>query len=390
VSGPRQKPPAGPPPSAGVLARYARAYARELGVTEGRVRARISYMILGGLLERAGTDEEGHRFQAAQGHRFPEIELRMIQNIGAVAARVVTPATALALGIAIALLFGNPWTNATSRASRLLLQSSVVGLGFGIPIRVVLAAGGQGIVVTAFFIAAALVAGLILGRWMGIERHTSMLIASGTSICGGSAIAAVGPAIGASLEAMSVSLATVFVLNAVALYVFPVVGHALHLSQHQFGVWAALAIHDTSSVVGASASYGVQALQEATILKLARALWILPLAISAPWIVRHHALGVMLPDDPAAAARRRLVVPWFIALFVAAALARSVSPPSWTATYAAVALAARYTLILTLFLIGLGLTRAQLRAVGARPLLQGLALWIAVATVSLALVYWGA
>ena len=313
----------------------------------------------------------------------------MLHDVVGTAARLITPATALGLGIAIALFFGNPWTQVTSRASRLLLQASVVGLGFGIPIRVVLAAGGQGIVATALFITAALAAGLALGRWMRIERHTSMLIASGTSICGGSAIAAVGPAIGASLEAMSVSLATVFVLNAVALYVFPVIGHALQLTQHQFGVWAALAIHDTSSVVGASAAFGAPALQEATILKLARALWILPLAVAAPWIVRHPVLGFALPDDASIARRKRLVVPWFIGLFVAAALARSLSPVAWTGTYDALAAAARYALVVTLFLIGLGLTRAQLRAVGARPLLLGVSLWIVVATASLALVYWG-
>lgn len=311
----------------------------------------------------------------------------MLHDVMSALGRLVSPPVALGTGIALALSLGNPWPRAAARASRLLLQASIVGLGFGIPVRVVLAAGGSGVVGTAAFIAVALLVGLGLGRWMRLERHTAMLITSGTSICGGSAIAAVGPAIGASLESMSVSLATVFVLNAVALYVFPPLGHALQLTQHQFGVWAALAIHDTSSVVGASAAYGAQALQDATILKLARALWILPLALLAPWIAGRFAGGAA--SQGLVRPRARVAVPWFIGLFVVAAVVRSLSPVAWTSAYDGVAGIARFALVVTLFLIGSQLTRAQLRAVGVRPLVHGVVLWILVATASLGLVYWG-
>src|SRR6266545_5483386 len=180
-----------------------------------------------------------------------------------------TPALGLGLGVTVALTLGNPAPQLTGRAAKWLLQIAVVGLGFGTTFAAVIAVGRTGVGYTVVGIGTALTLGLLLGYWLGIERQTSFLITAGTSICGGSAIAAVGPAIGAGSEAMSVSLATVFLLNAVALYLFPPVGHLLHLSQHQFAVWAAIAIHDTSSVVGAAASYGPVALEQATVLKLA-------------------------------------------------------------------------------------------------------------------------
>jgi uncharacterized integral membrane protein (TIGR00698 family) len=211
---------------------------------------------------------------------------------------------------------------------------------------------------------------------MGVERDLSMLVTAGTSICGGSAVAALGSAIGASREAMSVALATVFVLNAVALYTFPPIGHLLDLSQHQFGIWAALAIHDTSSVVGAAASYGPLALEEATILKLARALWILPLALLAPR---------MRGRAPSNRKHTPVVIPWFIGLFVLAAVARSLASPGAIGWFDAGARAGRIVLVFTLFLIGANLTRAQLRAVGLRPFLHGLVLWIAVGSATLAI-----
>lgn len=253
-----------------------------------------------------------------------------------------------------------------------LLQVAVVALGLGIPLDSLIRAGTTGVGLTILLIVAVFAAGIQLGRWMGVERDLSMLITAGTSICGGSAVAALGPAIGASREAMSVALATVFVLNSVALYTFPPIGHLLDLSQHQFGIWAALAIHDTSSVVGAAASYGPLALQEATILKLARALWILPLALLAP---------VLLRRTPA---RGRLVLPWFIGFFVLAAVARSLASPAAIGWFDAGARAGRTVLVLTLFLIGANLTRAQLRAVGLRPFLHGLVLWLLVGGVTLA------
>jgi uncharacterized integral membrane protein (TIGR00698 family) len=279
-----------------------------------------------------------------------------------------TPAIALAAGALLALSLGNPWQEATGIISSRLLQVSIVALGLGIPLENLIRAGSAGVGLTAVLIAAVFAAGIQLGRWMGVERDLTMLVAAGTSICGGSAVAALGPAIGASREAMSVALATVFVLNAVALYLFPAIGHLLDLSEHQFGVWAALAIHDTSSVVGAAASYGPIALEEATILKLARALWIFPLVLVATRL-RPRAQGDVSNTTG---------FPWFIAFFVLAAVARSFASPGKIAWFEAGAGAGRTALVLTLFLIGSSLTRPQLRAVGLRPFLHGLVLWVAV------------
>jgi uncharacterized integral membrane protein (TIGR00698 family) len=284
-----------------------------------------------------------------------------------------SPPLALALGAALALLVGNPSPEWTGLAARTLLQAAIVGLGFGMPLGVVLSAGATGVGYTALGLAAALGLGLGLGRWLRIEQRTSVLITAGTSICGASAIAAVGPAIGATAEAMSVALATIFILNAIALYLFPFLGHLLDLTQHQFAVWAALAIHDTSSVVGAAASFGPAALGEATVLKLARALWIVPLTIGAASLV--HA--------PRHGTRRRATVPWFVGAFVLAALVRSLLPPSAAPALDAVARGARTVLALTLFLIGLGLTRATLANVGLRPMLQGVLLWAALGSLTL-------
>lgn len=256
---------------------------------------------------------------------------------------------------------------------------AVVGLGLGIPLHNLIRAGTTGIGLTVVLIAVVFAAGILLGKWMGVERDLTMLVTAGTSICGGSAVAAMGPAIGASREAMSVALATVFTLNAVALYVFPAIGHLVGLSQHQFGIWAALAIHDTSSVVGAAASYGPLALQEATILKLARALWILPLVLVAS---THRA------RTSGTAEGARLVPPWFIAFFVLAAVARSLAAPPAIEWFDTGARMARTALVLTLFLIGANLTRAQLRAVGHRPFVLGLVLWIGVGSTTLATLVW--
>jgi uncharacterized integral membrane protein (TIGR00698 family) len=252
----------------------------------------------------------------------------------------------------------------------------VVALGLGISLDSLVRAGTTGVGLTIIVIAAVFAVGLQLGRWMAVERDLSILVTAGTSICGGSAVAALGPAIGASREAMSIALATVFVLNAVALYIFPPIGHMLNLSEHQFGVWAALAIHDTSSVVGAAASYGPLALEEATILKLARALWILPLAlIVTRW--RTPSNG---------GSRSSVAIPWFIGLFVLAAVARALATPGTIEWFDAGARAGRTALVLTLFLIGANLTREQLRTVGVRPFLHGLVLWIIVGCTTLAAV----
>lgn len=286
-----------------------------------------------------------------------------------------SPAVALALGAALALALGNPLPRLTRVGGKWLLQGAVVGLGFGMPLSAIATAGRAGIGFTVAGIATALTLGLLLGRWLRVERQASFLIAAGTSICGGSAIAALGPAIGAEGEAMSVALGTVFVLNGAALYLFPAIGHHLHLSQHQFAIWAAVAIHDTSSVVGAAASYGPAALQQATVLKLARALWIVPLTLGAAAIERRRR-------GPTAA-RTSLTFPWFIGLFLVAALIRTLLPPSSAGALHVVTLVAHGALVLTLFLIGAGLTRATLRSVGTRPLVQGVILWAAVGALAL-------
>jgi uncharacterized integral membrane protein (TIGR00698 family) len=287
-----------------------------------------------------------------------------------------SPALALALGAAFALVLGNPFAGQAAWGARVLLQTCVVGLGFGMPLAAVLRAGATGIGYTVAGIATALVLGLLLGRWLRVEREISVLITAGTSICGGSAIAAVGPAIGARMESMSVSLATVFVLNAVALYLFPLIGRLVGLSEAQFAVWAAVAIHDTSSVVGAASMYGAQALESATVLKLARALWIVPLTLAAAAYMRHR-------DAAYAASGVRVKIPWFIGFFVLAAIVRTLTPQLAVPVWDGVARFARTGLVLALFLIGAGLTPATLRAVGLRPFTQGVLLWIAVAGLGL-------
>ena len=312
----------------------------------------------------------------------------------------LTPALALAAGVAFALVLGDPFPWHTGPAARLLLQASVVGLGFGLPLGRVLAAGAAGFLYTAGGIAATLALGALLGRWLRVEGHTAFLVTAGTSICGGSAIAAVGPVIGAGPHAMAVALGTVFLLNGVALYVFPLVGGALELTQGQFALWAAIAIHDTSSVVGAAASYGAEALRLATVLKLSRALWIFPLALgTAVWVRRRGrdapgggvggtggAGGVDGVADGAGPAPGRPAIPWFIGLFLLAALTRSLAPAAAEPLMEGVVAVARQLLVLTLFLIGAGLSVEALRGVGWRPLVLGLLLWAAVSVLTLAVV----
>ena len=288
-----------------------------------------------------------------------------------------SPPLALALGAAFALSLGNPFPELSARLSRWLLQACVVGLGFGLSLAVVVAAGTAGLGYTVLGIMATLALGTAFGRWLRVEGETSFLITAGTSICGGSAIAAVGPAIGATAGSMSVALATVFVLNAVALYLFPPIGHLAGLTQEQFAIWAAVAIHDTSSVVGAAAVYGSRALEYATVLKLARALWVLPLALGAALYTRSARLRT---DTEGGSAVR---IPWFIGLFLLAALLRTLAPLQLASAFDGVAHAARTGLVLTLFLIGAGLSRETLRHVGPRPFVQGLLLWMTIAGLSL-------
>lgn len=277
-----------------------------------------------------------------------------------------SPPLALALGLALALTVGSPFK--TSRQTKLLLQCSVVGLGFGMNLQKVVEAGRAGILFTIATIIVTLTAGFLLGRAMQISSGTSHLIASGTAICGGSAIAAVGPVIGASDEEMSVSLGTVFILNSIALFLFPIIGHALQMTQTQFGVWSAIAIHDTSSVVGAAAAYGAEALQIATTVKLTRALWIVPLVIGTAFAFRKG--------------KTRVTIPWFILFFLLASVARTYVPAPellWTTLVRA----ARIGLTVTLFLIGSQLSRQSLAKVGIRPLLLGVILWVLISAAGL-------
>ena len=282
-----------------------------------------------------------------------------------------SPPLALALGLALALALGNPFPEFTSRCSKWLLQVSVVGLGFGMSLREVLHAGRSGFLYTLVGISFAVACGLLLGRALSVERTPSLLISVGTAICGGSAIAALGPVIDADDHDMAVSLGTVFILNAIALFAFPILGHRFALSQNQFGIWSALAIHDTSSVVGAAARYGSVALAVATTVKLTRALWIVPVTLAVAALNKHKA---------------RVQVPWFILFFLLASVARSYSPQSFMPVYAVVLSAAKIGLAVTLFLIGSGLSRKAIAEVGPRPLIQGIVLWAIVAAGSMWLV----
>lgn len=285
-----------------------------------------------------------------------------------------SPPVALALGLAIALAVGNPFPALAGKPTRLLLQSSVVLLGFGMNLDAVYKAGKDGILFTVATILGTLLLGYLLGRWLSVREKTSALIASGTAICGGSAIAAVGPAVNAEPEEMSVSLGTVFILNSVALFLFPLFGHVLGMTEHQFGIWAAIAIHDTSSVVGASQAYGQEAMTTATTVKLARALWIAPVALIFAFIYRKKDADT----------KTKVSIPWFIFLFLAAATVRTYSPsiilPS---IFDSLVNLAKAGMTVTLFLIGASLSIKTLKAVGVRPLIQGIILWIVISSVSL-------
>jgi uncharacterized integral membrane protein (TIGR00698 family) len=255
-------------------------------------------------------------------------------------------------------------------ASKLLLQGAVVGLGFGMNLYDIIRTGKVSFVYTFVGISASLLAGYLIGKALKVETKSSYLISAGTAICGGSAIAAVAPITEASDEQIAVSLGTVFVLNSVALLAFPPIGMALHLSQSQFGLWSALAIHDTSSVVGAAAKYGAAALAIATTVKLARALWIVPLSLATAAFRKHKA---------------NIQWPWFILLFCGAAMLNTYLPAG-AGVYAELSRLGKLGLTATLFLIGSGVSRKTLRQVGARPLLQGVFLWLLVASFSLFLI----
>jgi len=285
----------------------------------------------------------------------------------------VSPPIALTMGLIFGLIFPHPYSRSSRMLSKFLLQASVVGLGFGMNLHQVVQAGRSGFLYTMLGIVFTLLAGMGLGILLNVQRVPAFLISTGTAICGGSAIAAVGPITHASDEEMAVSLGTIFVLNSVALLIFPAIGAALKLTQQQFGLWAALAIHDTSSVVGAAAKYGTVALGIATTVKLARALWIVPLSLATA-VVRH--------------AKAKIQWPWFIGLFCLAAVCNTYLP-SGSPEYSLAVKVAKIGLTVTLFLIGTGISLETIKRVGHRPLLQGIILWLLVSVGSLWLIRLG-
>lgn len=280
----------------------------------------------------------------------------------------VSPAAALFMGIAIALTIGAPYAKMNKKVSKYLLQAAVVGLGFGMNLFAALESGKDGMLFTIVSVVGVMVIGVLMGRVLKVNPKNAYLISSGTAICGGSAIAAVAPIIDADDNDTSLALATIFILNAVALFIFPPIGEALGLSQQQFGTWAAIAIHDTSSVVGAGAAYGEEALQVATTIKLTRALWIFPLALVSILVFRSKG--------------KKVAVPWFIFLFILAMVANTylAIPESVTKT---IVFASKKALSLTLFLIGCGLSVAAIRKVGAKPLILGVILWALISITTL-------
>ena len=283
----------------------------------------------------------------------------------------VTPPVALFLGLAFALLCGQAYPAFNKKVSKKLLQYSVVGLGFGMNLHASLASGKEGMMFTIVSVVGTMVMGMLIGRkLLKMNRDTSYLISSGTAICGGSAIAAVGPVIKAKDSDMSVALATIFVLNAIALFVFPVLGQWLGLTQQEFGTWAAIAIHDTSSVVGAGAAYGEEALQVATTIKLTRALWIIPLALVTSFIFKSEG--------------KKVSIPWFILWFIVAILINTYLLDAVPQVGKAISGLARKGLIITMFFIGASLSTNVLKAVGLKPLVQGVLLWLLISIGSLA------
>ena len=281
---------------------------------------------------------------------------------------LISPPIALLMGLIIAQFIGHPYLHLNHKATHILLQVSVVGLGFGMNVTSALKAGKEGILFTIVSIIGTLVIGFFMGKFLKIEKKTSYLISAGTAICGGSAIAAISPVIKAEEKQISVALGTIFILNSAALFLFPFIGHQLNLSQSQFGMWCAIAIHDTTSVVGAASKYGPQALEIATTVKLARALWIIPVAFLSTFIFKNK--------------ESKIKIPYFIGLFVLAMIANTYIPFVQQYNHYLTNIA-KAGLTLTLFLIGCGLNRKTISSVGFKPLIQGVILWVIIATAAL-------
>lgn len=286
----------------------------------------------------------------------------------------LSPALALFLGIAFALLLRSPYQKQSKKISKYLLQVAVVGLGFGINLHESLAVGKEGLVFTIISVVGVMVVGYLLGRMLKLQPKLSYLISSGTAICGGSAIAAVAPIVKANEDETSMSLAVIFTLNAIALFLFPPIGRMLELTQEQFGMWAAIAIHDTSSVVGAGAEYGSEALAIATMVKLTRALWIIPLSLVSIFIFKGKE-------------NSKISVPWFIFLFILAMVINTyIAIPE--IILQAISFLSHKFLSLTLFLIGSTLSIKAIRNVGVKPVMLGISLWIVISVASLIVIFY--
>jgi uncharacterized integral membrane protein (TIGR00698 family) len=277
---------------------------------------------------------------------------------------LISPPIALVLGLVAANISGNPFLRFNAKAINILLQLSVIGLGFGMNVNSAISAGKTGFLFTVASIFSTLLLGLLIGKWLKIDKKTSHLISCGTAICGGSAIAAIAPVIKSDEKQTSVALGVIFILNSIALFLFPAIGHWLHLSQQEFGLWCAIAIHDTSSVVGAANKYGPEALQIATTVKLARALWIIPVALITALVFKNKS--------------SKIKIPYFIGVFILAMVLNTYVPQTALVAPYMVALA-KTGLTITLFLIGAGLSHTVLQSVGVKPLVQGVLLWACIA-----------
>ena len=292
----------------------------------------------------------------------------------AVASIFISPALSLLLGVIFALTLGSEFDKYTSKASSYLLKIAVVGLGFGMNIIDSLQSSSEGIIFTIFSVVLVMFSGVLLSKYFGVGRKLGYLISSGTAICGGSAIAAIAPVIKSDSKETSMSLAVVFTLNAVAMLIFPTIGEILELTQQQFGMWAAIAIHDTSAVVGAAKMYGEEALQIATTVKLSRALWIIPLSIVSTFVFKAK-------DGE----KGKISIPWFILLFVVAMTINTYFPINDVVSNILKS-ASHKILSLTLFFIGSTLSLTTIRSAGIKPILLGITLWILISVVTLVVI----